>query len=180
MNHSQFGDVVRQYERLIYTICYQFTKDHHIAEDLAQETFLSAYAHWQSCPQNAEKPWLARIATNKAKDYLKSAYNRRIAPPGEEGLPENGKVLYLQQSLPEDIAISREEAERIKGYIEQLKEPYHMVAVQFFLQERSVEEIAKQLNRPPKTVHTQIYRAKNILKLRLQESMKGEPKDGVV
>ena len=45
MTSDEFSQLVRQYERLVYTICYQFTKDHQLAEDLAQETFLSAYTH---------------------------------------------------------------------------------------------------------------------------------------
>ena len=40
---AEFSELVRQYERLVYTICYQFVHDHQTAEDLAQETFLSAY-----------------------------------------------------------------------------------------------------------------------------------------
>ena len=42
MTSDEFSQLVRQYERLVYTICYQFTKDHQLAEDLAQETLLSA------------------------------------------------------------------------------------------------------------------------------------------
>ena len=75
MNNEQFTHMVQQYERLVYTICYQFTKDHQLAEDLAQETFLAAYSHRGDCPADNYKPWLARIAANKAKDYLKSAYH---------------------------------------------------------------------------------------------------------
>lgn len=35
MTSDEFSQLVRQYERLVYTICYQFTKDHQLAEDLA-------------------------------------------------------------------------------------------------------------------------------------------------
>ncbi|MEI3014287.1 MAG: sigma factor-like helix-turn-helix DNA-binding protein [Ruthenibacterium lactatiformans] len=44
-----------------------------------------------------------------------------------------------------------------------MKEPYHQAAVLFFLEEKSVDEIAAALRRPLKTVHTQIYRAKQLL-----------------
>ena len=39
----------------------------------------------------------------------------------------------------------------------------------YFLQERSVEEIARALRRPPKTVHTQLYRAKRLLQQQITE-----------
>ncbi|MEG1744536.1 MAG: sigma factor, partial [Ruthenibacterium sp.] len=45
MTSQQFNALVQQYEKLVYTICYQFVHDAQLAEDLAQETFLSAYMH---------------------------------------------------------------------------------------------------------------------------------------
>ncbi len=174
MTNQQFGELVTQYEKLVYTICYQFTKNHHTAQDLSQETFISAYSHLDSCQEDSIKPWLARIATNKAKDYLKSAYNRRIQTEGENGLPENATPLFMEDSRPEDITIEKETLEKISDDIRALKEPYVTVAVLYFLEEKSVDEIAGHLKRPPKTVHTQLYRAKKIL----QEKIKGGGLDG--
>lgn len=132
MTDQQFSEVVTQYERLIYTICYQFTKNHHTAEDLAQDTFVSAYHHRDSCPVESMKPWLARIATNKAKDFLKSAYNRRVQSAGEEGIPENGKPLFITAEQPEDITVEKEAVKKIEADIRALKEPYNAVAVMYF------------------------------------------------
>lgn len=168
MTQDQFAGVVEQYERLVYTICYQFTKDHHLAQDLAQDTFLSAYTHLATAPVDNLKPWLARIATNKAKDHLKSAYNRRVCATEDSALPQHRPTLFSRAEQPEDITIARDEARHIAGEIQALKEPYHQVAVLFFLEDRSVEEIAKQLDRPTKTVHTQLYRAKNLLQTKLK------------
>lgn len=174
MTDAQFGEIVTQYEKLVYTICYQFTHNHYTAEDLAQDTFLSAYTHIDSCPLESMKPWLARIATNKAKDYLKSAYNRRVSAVDDESMPKDKGVLFGKDTLPEDVAISREEVSQIEQEIRALKEPYHQVAVRFFLEEKSVEEISKQLGRPSKTIHTQLYRAKRML----QQKLKGGESDG--
>ena len=114
------------------------------------------------CPPGSYKPWLARIATNKAKDYLKSAYHRRVSAAEDGEMPAVADVLNAMPP-PEDITIAKDEAARIRDTILALKEPYHQVAVLFFLEEKSVDEIASALRRPPKTVHTQIYRAKQLL-----------------
>lgn len=156
---AEFSELVRQYERLVYTICYQFVHDHQTAEDLAQETFLSAYLHAGECEPDSYKPWLARIAANKAKDYLKSAYHRKVAPDEDAGMTEISNA-----PQPEDITIASDEAQAIADEIRALKEPYHKVSVMFFLEEKSVEEISNALGRPPKTVHTQLYRAKQMLR----------------
>ena len=162
MRDTAFEELVQQYQRLVYTVCYQMTKNPQTAEDLTQDTFLSAYLHRDSCTPETAKPWLCRIATNKAKDYLKSAYHRRV-PAAEDGeMPAVADALNTMPP-PEDITIARDEAARLRDMVLALKEPYHQVAVLFFLEEKSVDEIASALRRPPKTVHTQIYRAKQLL-----------------
>lgn len=176
MTEQQFAEMIAKYEKLIYTICYQFTHNHHTAQDLAQDTFFSAYQHLTSCPIGNEKPWLARIATNKAKDFLKSAYNRKIVSAADDTLPEDKGALYLSSTLPEDIAIEQETISLIEKDIRTLKEPYLQVSVLFFLDGKSVDEISTILNRPSKTVHTQLYRAKE----KLQKSLKGMSDNGAV
>ena len=115
MTSDEFSQLVRQYERLVYT-----------------------------------------------KDYLKSAYHRRVSAAEDGEMPAVADVLNTMPP-PEDITIAKDEAARIRDTILALKEPYHQVAVLFFLEEKSVDEIASALRRPPKTVHTQIYRAKQLL-----------------
>ena len=173
MTERAFGAMITQYERLVYTVCFQFTRDHHAAQDLTQETFLAAWRHIGSCPLEQAKPWLARIAANKAKDYLKSARYRREGLPDEE-LPDTGRVLFVREENPEDITLSRDTVAKIQNEILALKEPYHHVAVQYFIEQKTVEEIARLLDRPPKTVHTQLHRAK----AKLQKTLKGGAPDG--
>ena len=60
----------------------------------------------------------------------------------------------------------------IRQTILELKEPYHKVSVLFFLEEKSVDEIAQELERPKKTVQTQLYRARSKLQKILMEEMK--------
>ena len=69
MTKEQFSQLVVRYERLVYTICFQLVRDTAAAEDLTQETFLSAYLHRDAMPEGYERQWLARIAANKASDH---------------------------------------------------------------------------------------------------------------
>ena len=70
---------------------------------------------------------------------------------------------------PEELVLTRDEAARARDAILALKEPYHKAAVLFFLEEKSVAEVAKALGRPVKTVHTQLFRARQLL----QRAVKG-------
>ena len=93
MTQERFEEMVEQYGRLVFTVCNQLVGDAGQAEDLAQETFLSAWLHADRCPEGAEKAWLCRIAANKAKDCLKSAYRRRVAAAGGAGRLAGGAGL---------------------------------------------------------------------------------------
>lgn len=169
MTNAQFATLVEQYQRLVYTVCYQLVQDHQLAEDLAQDTFVSAFTHMDSCPPEHYKPWLARIAANKARDHLKSAWARRVSAPGDEGFPQSPPPGTAAPPGPEDLAVTEDEAAAIRAMVRSLREPYLQVSVMYFLEERSVEEISRALRRPPKTVHTQLFRAKKMLQQQIRE-----------
>ena len=170
MTDAQFSKLVEQYQRMIYTVCYQMVQNQAQAEDLAQETFLSAYLHIDRCPPEHYGPWLSRIAINKSKDYLKSAWRRRVSTPGEDAMPQTSTAqLGSYQPGPEDLALSQSEAEAICNMVNDLREPYLQVCQMYFLQQNTVDEIATKLGRPLKTVHTQLYRAKQMLQQQIRE-----------
>ncbi len=45
LTNGEFTELMQQYQRLVYTVCLQFVHDPHTAEDLTQDTFLSAFGH---------------------------------------------------------------------------------------------------------------------------------------
>ena len=160
------AEFVGQYEKLVFTVCFQMVRDYQEAQNLAQETFLAAYRSIDRCPPEHYKPWICRIATNKAKDHLKSAYARRVSAPGEEALDA-----LPAQGSPEEAFLAEEGEARIQERIRALPEPYHKVSILYFLEEKPVEDIATLLNRPKKTVQTQLYRAKQILREQLGKEL---------
>jgi len=164
MTKEHFSALVVQYERLVYTICFQLVRDAAAAEDLTQETFLSAYLHRDTMPAGYERQWLARIAANKAKDHLQSAYNRRILLPGDEEMPPG------LAPPAEDVVLRRTAAGEIRDLIDHLKEPYRPVCRLCLLEEKTPEEAALALGRPVKTIHTQLARGKRLLREQLERS----------
>lgn len=165
MTKETFTQLVVQYERMVYTICFQLVRDAAAAEDLTQETFLSAYLHRESLPAGYERQWLGRIAVNKAKDHLQSAWNRRALLPGDEAIPP-GLV-----PAAEDLVLQRSGEAAIRAAVEALKEPYRQVCRLCLLEEKSPEEAALALGRPVKTIHTQLSRGKGLLRKQLERSV---------
>lgn len=84
--------MVQKYQALVYTVCHQLVPDVQEAQDLTQETFLAAWRAIDRCPPGFEKQWLARIAANKAKDYLRSAWVRKMNTPRRRGAGAGGRA----------------------------------------------------------------------------------------
>lgn len=153
-----------EYQNLIYSICYRLTGDYFDAEDLAQDTFLSAYRHLDAFDGQNEKAWLCRIATNKCIDYLKRAGRRSV--PTEDiyfsSLPD-------QRSSPESEAIESDLHRRLWDCCNQLAPPYRQVALDYYYYELDIREIAEKTGKNKKTLQTQIYRAKGMLRKLIRE-----------
>ncbi len=148
-----------KYQNLVFSVCYKMTGDYFAAQDLAQDTFLSAFRHHADAPPGAEKRWLCRIAANRCIDYLRSAEYRTQ--------PQESEVLDRQpagRETPESEVLERSARETLRERCEGLKPPYNRIACLYFYQEESPGEIARRLQMNPKTVHTQIYRAREMLR----------------
>lgn len=151
--------MIATYQNLVFTICFKFTNNYFDAEDLTQDTFLSAYKNLDSFDGEHLKAWLCRIATNKCLDYKKRAAAKTV--PTEDSF-----FLTLETSYasPEKECLEEAVKEELLSCCNSLSPPYDEVAREFFYNERSVEELSTMLSRNEKTLRTQIYRAKGMLK----------------
>lgn len=151
--------LIDTYQNLVYTICNNIVKNYFDAEDLVQETFLSAYKNLATFDGQYEKAWITRIATNKCLDYLKRAERRSVPTDQEYFLLQENKELS-----PEENILELELKEQLLYCCNTLKAPYKEVAIDHFYYDLSPTEIAFKTDRNLKTVQTQIYRAKGMLK----------------
>ncbi len=143
------------------------TGDYFTAEDIAQETFLSAYTHMDRFDGTNEKAWLARIAANKCTDYLRSTANRAV-PTAEEEMPEPTPEPGMNNSSissnPSDIYEAEDVINCFTRYCDNLPEGYGDIAKEHFIDGRTAKEIAEEKGSNLKTVQTKIYRAREMLK----------------
>jgi len=137
------------------------TADYFAAEDLAQETFLSAYEHIRSFDGSNPKAWLCRIATNKCIDYM--SHSGRKSIPTEDIYLESGMEADMSES-PEAVCMEQETKEMLLMHCRRLKKPYDEIAKAYYYDEMDVREIAGSRGMKVKTVQTQIYRARSMLR----------------
>ncbi|MGN0505615.1 MAG: sigma-70 family RNA polymerase sigma factor [Lachnospiraceae bacterium] len=151
---------MREYGNEILRIAYLYVGDYQTAEDIFQEVFLKAYQGYAGFEgKSSVKTWLIRITINSCKDYLKSAWNRRVEMMSEE----------TEQSLHSPDAYEQVEQKidlkAVQDAVLSLPEQYKEVILCFFYQELSLEETAQVLSVPVGTVKSRLSRAKDKLKM---------------
>ena len=159
-DEAAFEELIRLFFPYVSGFLLKLTPDVSLAEDLTQETFLAAWRAIDRCPSGFEKQWLARIAANKAKDYLRSAWVRRVNIPGDDVLALEGAPPGTQ---PEQQVLDALGEEELTAMILDLREPYRTPCRLVLLEQHTMAEAAQLCGRPPKTVEAQIYRAKKML-----------------
>lgn len=174
LTNGEFTELMQQYQRLIYTVCLQFVHDPHTAEDLTQDTFLSAFSAIDRCEPQYYKQWLVRVAANKCKDHLKSAWVRKVEAPGDDAMPEPRGAPGTDAADPAESVLARAGAAELEQLVRTLREPYGKIAVMYFLEHKESSEIAKLVGRPPVTVNSQLWRAKLLLRQQITERRQKE------
>lgn len=157
--------LIDQYQNLIYSICLKSVGNPFDAEDLTQEVFISAYKNLSRFDGAYEKAWLSKIAVRKCLDHLKAAGRRTIPTEDEyfQRLPD-------QNNSPEELFLLEDSKDQVRRLCRKLKSPYREVALGHFVEDLSVSEIAQKENKNPKTIQTQLYRARSMLKKLLERS----------
>lgn len=159
-------ELMNQYQNLVFSVCLKMTGDYFAAQDLTQETFISAYEHLDSLEdnkENAEKAWLCRIASNKCIDYLKAA-DRRLAPTTEEEMPE----MAVARDGPLEEFLAKDVVEEVREKCSDLPQTYAITAKMYFVDGLTAKEISKKTDIPLKSVQTRIRRAREMLQNKLR------------
>lgn len=130
------------------------------AQDAAQEAFLKCWRARSSVPdvQNL-RAWIFRVGLNAAKDFQRSAWNRKSRP-----LPEDDVMLPTRDETPGQTVEDQESLDRLRQAITQLRQDEKEV---FLLRQNgdlTYEQIAEIRNAPVGTVKTQMRTA--LIKLR--------------
>ncbi len=141
---------------------YMFLKDYHKAEDAFQEVFIKVFHKYGSFKgESSEKTWIIKITINTCKDILRSAWLRRV------NLTD---TIVNEDSNPgvESRIIKSEENRLLFHEVISLKPAYKEVVILYYYQDYDTLQISKILNIPEGTVRSRLYRAREILKTKLE------------
>src|SRR6185437_2777300 len=104
---SAFRELIRRYERPVFSLVYRMVRDRELAEDLAQDTFIKVLNHIDRYrPEFKFSSWLFKIANNVAIDHLR---RRQLPTVSMDGSP-NAATADAVQATSFDVAVDQENA----------------------------------------------------------------------
>jgi RNA polymerase sigma-70 factor (ECF subfamily) len=169
-----FRELVRRYQRPVFSLIYRLVRDREKAEDLAQDTFIKVLnAIERYDPTYKFSSWIFKIAHNTALDQLRRKEPETLSL---EGSPHARTDAEIEASTitpesgdenPEQYAASRELGGVIERAIARLRPEYRTAILLCHVEGRPYEEIAEVMGVPLGTVKTYIHRARNELKREL-------------
>ncbi|MGZ3944047.1 MAG: RNA polymerase sigma factor [Mucilaginibacter sp.] len=165
-----FELLVKQYEKLVFYVIHRLVKDQQAAEDICQEVFIKVYNSLARFSfQSKLSTWVARIAYLTAINYVRK-YNREKA----SDYPEDIENYHFTVDTPEQLLTKKDTANYVEQLILQLPEKYRTVLTLYHLNEFSGPEIEEITGMPEGTVKSYLFRARKLLKEKLEVYLKNE------
>ena len=154
-----FEALYDKYVGMVYGFLNSVLKNEVLAQDLTQWCFMQLWEHRQTISHDRNLPaWLYVTARNAA---YKEARRQVVAAKYVELSPKDIIDICDSNASSHDLAVIKEEMAK---YISMLPESRKRIFLMRIEEGKSVAEIAQELGISPKTVETQIARAKSFLK----------------
>ena len=173
---DDFAELVQRHQSQVFAILYRYERDHQKLEDLAQETFIKVLNAIRSYrPEFKFSSWIFKIANNASIDHLRRRELDTLSLDGSphaqtpDEMHSTALQLGARQESPLDEVAARELGSQIEVAIARLRPEYRSCILLRHVEGHSYEEIAQMLDLPLGTVKTYIHRARNELRIYLEQ-----------
>lgn len=171
MTQEELENIIYAYGRDLYSFCCSVTRSAQEAEDLYQDTFLKLYEMKETLLiRKNPKSFLMSISVNLYRNYKRKRSIRQKIIGAECSLEETVVDIPTGEQLTEERILMQEKSQIIRSEVKKLSDKYKIPILLFYMEELSLKEICQVLKLPEGTVKSRIYRAKKILKERLEDS----------
>lgn len=164
-NKEAFGQLYDLYAPRLFRFIRIKVKSQALAEDLSSEMFLKVYEYLIDKENKVEESFQAllyRVARNLITDYYKKKSSQDV-------FMGDDFHLFLNEEPAKDEISSKEIADQIHKALIHIKEEYQDVLILYYIDEISVPEIAKILNKSAGAIRVLIHRGLVSLKKHLTE-----------
>jgi RNA polymerase sigma factor (sigma-70 family) len=160
-NRDAFGQIVVRYQSLVCSLAYSATGSLSQSEDLAQETFVTAWKQLHGLREPEKlRSWLCRISRNLTYDALRQQGRE---PSHQAETLEEISESHAPEPLPVEQTISNEEQAILWRSLEKIPEIYREPLVLFYREHQSIEAVAQNLELSEDAVKQRLSRGRKLL-----------------
>ncbi|KKM10951.1 hypothetical protein SY88_10850 [Clostridiales bacterium PH28_bin88] len=164
-DRAAFAELVRRYQRQIYSLAYRLTNDAEEAMDLSQEVFLKLYQVMEKYDETRPFfPWMYKVASNVCYSALRKKPQESVPL---DKIIEFTPLVPKLDTQPEDYCEVKEVQEMVQRAIMELPDKYRLPLVMRYLEDMTYQQIAEMMDLPVSTIETRLYRGKSLLQKRL-------------
>ena len=158
---AAFGEIVKRFSGMVYGYAYARLGDFHVAEDVAQESFLEGFKSLHSLRDAAAFPgWLQKIVRNHANRIIRRKRPRLIRL--DDVAPDANPLV-----VPGDYPRRYEVQDEVRRAVRSLPHAQREAVALFYIGGYSQAEIAEFLGVPVNTVKTRLHTARQKLRERM-------------
>lgn len=164
---NSFKQLVKDHERLVGQVVFRMVTNRTDREDICQDVFIKVYQNLAGFRFDSKvSTWIARIAFTTCLNYLE----KKKLPLYDDCSPEGKSIddCIGKSADPEGWTNTRQASIRVCEEIDQLPVIYGTILSLFHLQDMTYAEISSILSLPDGTVKSYLFRARKMLKERLQ------------
>ncbi len=165
-----FNRLVELYQDAVFSVTLRMVRNRATAEDLAQDTFISAFTHIRSYRGGNFRAWLLRIARNATYDHLRKA-GRRQESSIDEDIVFFSETLASGEHGPENRMLTTELGGAITHCLGELSDDHRLAVVMVDVEGYQYEEAATTMNVSVGTVKSRL----NSARARMRDCLQTHP-----
>lgn len=179
-DNKSFEKLYKLTEREVWFTCISFLKNETTAQDIMQETYITAFLKIQSLEKSSQiRSWLNRIAVNKCKNYLKGKGEIQL----DDEIFENQAIVDERISIPEEYISDKAKREIILSIMQEvLSDVQYQTVIMHYFNEMTVDEIAEVFECSRGTVLSRLNYSRAKMKTAIEdyENKSGDRLHGIV
>ena len=179
-DNKSFEKLYKLTEREVWFTCISFLKNETTAQDIMQETYITAFLKIQSLEKSSQiRSWLNRIAVNKCKNYLKGKGEIQL----DDEIFENQAIVDERISIPEEYISDKAKREIILSIMQEvLSDVQYQTVIMHYFNEMTVDEISEVFECSRGTVLSRLNYSRAKMKTAIEdyENKSGDKLHGVV
>lgn len=167
-DRAAFEELVRRTSRLVWARLYLETGDAHEAEDLLQETLLTAFRSLEQLEDAGKfRPWLLRIAQNAVFAAVRRGSRQKRGPEPKQGT-ETLRLVPAPTSGPLEQAERDEMRQKVLAVLHSLPEEYRLPLTLRFLMGADYETIQLQMGLSNGALRGLLHRGIKLMRAHMQ------------